>query len=548
MTMHSIRTILLFVLTALVYSPASHALTVQASVSKNKVAKNEVFQLRIVADERVSSDAIDFSVLDNDFYLSRPSFGSSVSSMNGQRTVRSEWNISLASEKLGVVKIPAFEIDGKKTQPIAIQVVKASHQVNTQDLIDLQVDIDNQTLYPNESAVLTLHLIVKSSPRRMRNPRIFPPKVDDGLELESMGNGKQYDTVIDGVSASVVEYKFRLTANKPGTYTLHGPSFSGSMIQDDQVTGSTRLIPVNIDAQDYTITVNGKPSNYHGAWIPTPKLTLSQTWTDSNGNVIEDKTPYSTHVGESISRQITLDIQGLEPERFPDIDIDYPDSIRVYKEKPQFETLDDNTTRMTLKEVVIPQITGEISLPSVDLDWWNSNQREQQTAHLSALNLHVGAATSLNAAPVAPSVATPTPQVKTVTVTDPGYWPYLTALFAALWVITGIWAFNAGRKRPMVKETSASQPLSSTWDRLLDACQQSDVIQIQRYCRMWLSEHPDLASNLVAEIEQQLTLMNQSRFSESGMTWKSRDLVAMLKKAHKTLNKETKKPSKLAKL
>ncbi|SDH99053.1 Oxygen tolerance [Vibrio xiamenensis] len=548
MKMHSIRTLLFIVLAALAYSPASYALTVQASVSKNKVAKNEVFQLRIVTDKRVSSDAIDFSVLDNDFYLSRPSFGTSISSINGQRTVRSEWNISLASDKLGVVKIPSFEIDGQKTQPIAIQVVKASNQINTQDLVELQVDIDNKTLYPNESAILTLHLIVKSSPRRMRNPRIFPPKVDDGIELESMHNGKQYDTVIDGVSASVVEYQFRLTANKPGTYTLQGPSFSGSIIQDDQATGSTRIIPVNIDAQNYTITVEGKPSNYHGPWIPTPKLDLNQSWKDSNGKAIDGASVYQTHVGESISREITLDIQGLEPERFPEINIDYPSSIRAYKEKPQFETLDDNTTRMTVKQVLIPQVTGDVSLPGIDLDWWNSNKREQQTAHLNPLNLQVGAATSLNAAPVAPSVATPAPQVKTVTVTDPGYWPYLTALFAALWIITGIWAFNAGRKRPIAKEASATKPISSTWDNLLNACQQSDVIQIQRYCRMWLSEHPQLASNLVAEIEQQLSLMNQSQFSSSGIEWRNRDLIAALKKAHKTLNKETKKPSQLAKL
>ena len=54
-----------------------YAIRSYASVSKNKVVKNEVFQLRIVSDQKASADDIDFSVLSNDFFLGQPSFGSS---------------------------------------------------------------------------------------------------------------------------------------------------------------------------------------------------------------------------------------------------------------------------------------------------------------------------------------------------------------------------------------------------------------------------------------------------------------------------------------
>ena len=94
-----------------IFSPLVLATSVTAIVSKNKVAKNEIFQLRVVIDKKVASDAIDFSQLEKDFYVSRPSFGSSVNIINGNRTTRSEWNLTLAAQSLGVVSIPSFTFD-----------------------------------------------------------------------------------------------------------------------------------------------------------------------------------------------------------------------------------------------------------------------------------------------------------------------------------------------------------------------------------------------------------------------------------------------------
>ncbi|MEF1292139.1 protein BatD, partial [Vibrio sp. M260118] len=68
----------LFSLVLTLISPFALATSVVATVSKNSVVKNEVFQLRIVVDKKVSSNALDFSALEKDFFMGRPSFGSSV--------------------------------------------------------------------------------------------------------------------------------------------------------------------------------------------------------------------------------------------------------------------------------------------------------------------------------------------------------------------------------------------------------------------------------------------------------------------------------------
>ena len=140
----------IFAILSFVASSTAFATTIQATVSKNKVVKNEVFQLKVVVDQKVSSDDIDFSVLEKDFYLGRPSFGTSINIINGKRTSHSEWNISIAAQRIGISTIPAFTVDGASSQPIAIQVGVDNEQPNVSDLVEVQSHLNKTQLYPNE--------------------------------------------------------------------------------------------------------------------------------------------------------------------------------------------------------------------------------------------------------------------------------------------------------------------------------------------------------------------------------------------------------------
>ena len=74
-------------------------------------------------------------------------------------------------------------------------------------------------------------------------------------------------------------------------------------------------------------------------------LKLSQQWTDASGNSLKPNQTFSIKVGDSITRIINLDIDGLASERFPDLAVSpYPTSIRVYQEKPKFTELENGHT------------------------------------------------------------------------------------------------------------------------------------------------------------------------------------------------------------
>ncbi len=51
----------------------------------------------------------------------------------------------------------------------------------------------------------------------------------------------------------------------------------------------------------------------------------------------------------------------------------------MYDEKPQFATLDNGDVAMTLKQVLIPRQSGEIALPKVTMQWWDTITKAQKT-------------------------------------------------------------------------------------------------------------------------------------------------------------------------
>ena len=82
----------------------------EATVSKNVVAVNQVFQLTVSVDTAINPNSVDFSVLSPDFAYGQPSVSSSTSLINGAMSRNTTWTLSLAAKKVGAATIPAFKI------------------------------------------------------------------------------------------------------------------------------------------------------------------------------------------------------------------------------------------------------------------------------------------------------------------------------------------------------------------------------------------------------------------------------------------------------
>ncbi|SBT15014.1 BatD family protein [Vibrio celticus] len=519
-----------------------------ASVSHNSVTKDEVFLLRVATDEKVSSDALDLTALQQDFYVGTPNFGSSMRIVNGSRSVSSEWNISLAPLRLGKVQIPSFDIEGAKTKPITINVAVNKAAPTQHDMAEFQLNLSKNSLYPQEVAELDVKLIIKADPRRLQDPKIAPPSSAQ-LDVEPIGESKQFQDVINGQEVTVVQQSFHISSQQAGQFQLQGPKLTGAVVYSTNNSSTTRLFQLDTPVETLDVTVNPVPKGYQGEWLPTSNFKLIQKWSDSQGNQLgnsnglEGGNPtIEMEAGDSLTRTITMTASNLTQHQLPKLNITYPKSIRVYEEKPQFGTTQSGDSVVVYKQVLIPKEAGNISLPDVSQAWFNTDLQSEQTSKAQGLELAVKA--SDRAASSTPPVTdTPAQQVSptVVTVDSPGVWPYLTTLFAVLWLISSAMAFYFwSRHGVTTKPTHTVERQSDTTEALIEALQTKDGVMTRTLFEQWKAENPDLDDETLEAVEAELSKLNQSLYAEAGspsQSWDPAQAIKAVKKPKRVTSK-----------
>lgn len=421
-----------------------------ATVSKNHITENEVIKLMVSVDKSADQSKLDISQLGADFHAGQVSFGSSRSFINGDYRVQSQWTVSITPTRMGTLTIPSMEVAGEKTNPISIRVNRDVSAPKSSDVIHVSGELSKDELYEGETAQFHAKIAIFADVRRLKDPNIITPK-GNGVDFSPIGESKQYQTVIDGLQATVVEQVFSLSANKAGRFTFDGLAFTGGLIQTDRYGRSTKLIPLRINPKQYTINVLTKPSDYTGAWLPTSDLKLGQQW------LIDGKALTNTTIeaGTAITRQITLMMAEVPPEKLPSIEINYPASVRMYDEKPTIGKDSQGNSVMTIKQVIIPHASGKIELPAVSIQWWNSKTHKAEVATLDSLTLTVTPNSQKNEQMIEQQT---NEQPKTIVKgeVDHGIWPYTTLGFAVLWLFTLIAWYKA--RNGANKETLTINP------------------------------------------------------------------------------------------
>ncbi len=520
---------LVFVLlTSLLASVSVMAQSLEASVNKTRAAKNEVINLRIMADTELDSDAIDFKVLEKDFFLGQPRYGRSSNYINGRKFLRTEWSIAIAPMKEGILTIPSFSAEGMKTEPIKLYVNANQTEPELDDLFNFSMSVDNHTLYPQQFANLRMQLIIKADTRRLDNPKILPPTIE-GMKLEPVGEMQQGQRVLDGLEVTVVEQSFRLTADKAGSYTLNGPQLTGSYIYGDSLTGSTKILPINTKIEQMPITVKTIPTEFQGKWLPASALEMTQSWQDDKGQKLSPNSANKVKQGSSVTRTIQIKARGTQAEFLPRISIEYPRALRVYPEQPNFETTKDGLVVMTFKQVIIPTEVGSFTLPGYKLNWWNSSRDEAKSAALDGITVDVEQSDmgiiTLPETALAQTPATNANSSAQIGVNE--IWKLLTFLFAGLWLMTSIITVVIWKKRlPARKERKDLTEVLSI-NSLKDTINQGDPAIIERAVNEFIHANQNsLNPDGVKAVKNDLKDMNQARFSAQQQPWSSDSLLA----------------------
>lgn len=515
----------------LLCSQSAFSTQVVATVSKSTVAVNEVFQLMVTIDKSADRGSINFEPLQNYFVTGNTNYGSYNSFSNGKRTVQTQWTISLAAKQVGKLTIPSFTVDSVRSQPIVLQVTKDSIPVNPSDVVEIQSSLSKHRLYIGETATYDVKLIIKADPRMLQNPVITPPS-GDAFTVIANGEGTQKQGVLNGIKVLVVEQKFQIVPTSPGKQVLEGTHFQSKLIQSRR-TGSTRIVPINVNSGLINIDVLDKPSGYVGLWLPTTKLTLSEQWQlNDKPFQLPINRKLSLKTGEAITRTLVLTASDLPQQQLPNIVINYPAAVSVYDEKPIYGVDDNGNTVMTMKQVLIPRTSGEISLPTIDIPWWNSAEDKAMTASLEKVTLNVVVDMNSAQTMAANNQALPTTSSQVTIITDSGFWPYLASLFALLWLLTlGLW-FYLNRHRKLLQPSQEQRPIITdpSSQNLINAILADDTLTASRLYTQWLDGHlSQLTTESISQLSTEMDCFLASQYGKTTTDWDSAVLVGLIR-------------------
>ncbi len=416
----------LLVMITILTAPTLRA-AVNASLDRNAVYSGDTVTLSIETSGDDQGQQPDLSPLTKDFDVLGTSTSQQIQIINGQRSDRSQWLIELAPRHTGTLTVPRLLVGNKRTQALDLRVsdppVAAGEQAGQPVFIQSEITPPDGDTYVQQQILYTTRLYY-------RVPLIegdFSAPTLDNAAVERLGDDHQYQTTVNGQRYQVLERRYAIFPERSGELAIPPTVFTGRTVsssaqgspfgrmdtmlermiggnpfKDGFFAGTPFGDPgkrVHLRGNPLSLAIKPRPASYQGhEWLPTEKLVLHDSWAES---------PPEFRSGEPVTRTITLEAKGLEAAQLPDINIPETAGLRVYPEHPvQTNRTDGDWVygRSEQSFAFVATKPGRITLPQIQVDWWDSTEQKQRTAVLPAWEVVVAAGTSTptGSAPPAP--------------------------------------------------------------------------------------------------------------------------------------------------
>ncbi|MDP2028996.1 MAG: BatD family protein [Thiobacillus sp.] len=491
-------------LCVLSYTQASASL--QAQVNRNPVAVNESFNLTLLSSDSSSGEP-DLSALKRDFDVLGQSKSSSFQIINGQISHNTQWQIGLMAKHAGQLQIPAIPIGAQSSAPINLTVTAANQTGTPQQSknLFLEVSAAPQTVHVQQQIIFTVRLYSALSlgeGSSLSDPTF--PNMD--AVVERLGADHPFEVMRNGQPYSVIERRYAVFPQKSGQFSSAPIVFDGSVVEANKNGGGFMFSPfsqstrqMRLDSKSVAFTVKPVPPGYDiRQWLPASNLQLTEQWSEN---------PPKFTVGEPITRTLTVTANGLTATQLSAMDSGKIDGLKLYPDQPTLKNSQDGNGIIGTREqkiAYIPTRAGNITLPAIEIKWWNVNTNQAEVARLPARSLTVfpGSPNQVSApppssplltteAPASTTLSSNVPQSSGVLVSgSQRWWPWLALLLGTGWLITLLaWWWRAHKKTPPAGADAASEEtLGQLEKQFRKACMENNAPQAKTQLLAWAKQ------------------------------------------------------------
>ncbi|MDH5517443.1 MAG: BatD family protein [Gammaproteobacteria bacterium] len=511
------------------------AADISVYVNRDNISVNESFNL-IFEAESTPDDEPDFSPLSVYFDILSQSQSSNMSIINGSFSRKKVWTLALLAKQPGNYAIPSIEFGNDKSPLLNIKVSKSTATQSTSDSnLFLEAEVDHQSTYVQTQILYTVKVFRSVE---IQNASLTEPKLSaaDAI-IEKLGDDKRYQTSRNGVRFIVIERRYAIFPQQSGQLTIAPVEFNGQIVS--QRRSFYDISPFNGTSkriQSKAIEIDVKPvaaafKNKH--WLPSTEIKLVDEWPEQA----------RFKVGEPVTRTLSLLAAGLTAAQLPELSKQDIAGIKQYPDQP---TLNDQKNENGItgirqeKIAYIPTQAGSLTLPEINIPWWNIKTGRLEYARIEAKKITVEAGSASQPSVALPPAAKAQASTKTVVDNDAtSVWFYISLFLLAGWLISLFYLLpkrSRSVQQPVSKPVMPIKPSAKNIGRkFASACQQNQPELCKTLLLEWAaSQWPDANINSLSELSlyvdddlsQQIARLNQQLYAPTANEWRAADLLS----------------------
>jgi hypothetical protein len=506
----------------LLCTATAQAAELTASVDRSRLNSGETVELTLESNDVTQFGKPDLSALEPLFEVRGTRQVNQLNTLNGDNRATTRWIITLLPRENGSVVIPPLQLGEAQSQPITVQVVESDTRDNqpSREPVFIESSLDQSSVYVQAQAILTLRIYHSVS--LYDDSSLSPLQVADA-RIEQLGEMRTYEKDINGVRHGVIEMRYAIYPQHSGLLSIAAQTFSATLVDSQPSPDASAQGPkpgklLHISSPQVALTVKPKPLTYpsDAPWLPARSLALEESWNPE---------PEHIQVGDSLTRSLTLKVEGLASSQLPALPATEANGLRRYPDQP---VLSNQTSERGLigsreeREALVPSRSGSIELPTVDVVWWNTFEDHLEHSSLPARTLQVANNPSLQ-------VDTPAGSLQPSAVdSDTLWWWKLSTLILACTTLLGFGLWWRARWQPAILRAAQTGPSPRTLlDDIKRASQANDPHATRQALDAWARQQPETLAEMAARfvpLSDALDGLNGALYSETGQHWQGEDL------------------------
>ncbi len=464
--------------------------SVDAQLDRDTIYINETVQLVIQTDEIANSVRPDLSPLEKNFSLLGTSVNQNISIINGQQVAEKKWVTELEPKAVGSFTIPSIQVGSEMTRPLRLTVLPEdpANSVSGRDIM-VELEVSPSEIFVQQQAVITVRLFLGVN---LLDGSLTDPEPGN-TDVRRLGKDTQFSTTISGREYRVVERKYAIFPRASGELQIPAIRFQG--LSQDSASGSRVFSNLfnqgtRISAKSNSGKIMVKPPHpsFNGReWLPAGELVIEEI-----SNVLDQ-----AQLGQPITRQIQIRATGLAAEQLPELVFPQSSNYRMYPERPVLKSGTDGqniTSSLTQSIAFIASIPGEISMPGLEINWWNTQLNKVETTVLPEIKLNVTEAIPdqppearlLVDSATADQQSTPLRQSKNAM---DAFWRWTSLALLVGWLLTSAYFWRRLRNHPGPEHEEERPEPATKPSRLLSevklACQHGDARSTRALTVQW---------------------------------------------------------------